>query len=87
MGLDDKTFPAKYVLGAISREKDKMVSAEEMLDRAERNGDIRALHIARLYCVRTVDFTGPYCYLRSVFLYLLRMVLKQLQEYQRYSVI
>ena len=30
MGLDDKTFPAKYVLGAISREKDKMVSPEEM---------------------------------------------------------
>ena len=49
MGLDDKTFPAKYVLGAISREKDKMVSPEEMLDRAERTGDIRALHIARAY--------------------------------------
>ena len=27
MGLDDKTFPAKYVLGAISREKDRMVFA------------------------------------------------------------
>ena len=49
MGLDDKTFPAKYVLGAISREKDKMVAPEEMLDRAERTGDIRALHIARAY--------------------------------------
>ena len=49
MGLDDKTFPAKYVLGAISREKDRMVSAQEMLDRAERTGDLRALHIARAY--------------------------------------
>jgi len=49
MGLDDKTFPAKYVLGAISREKDKMVSAQEMLQRAERTGDIRSLHIARAY--------------------------------------
>ena len=49
MGLDDKTFPAKYVLGAISKEKDKMVSPQEMLDRAERTGDIRALHIARAY--------------------------------------
>ena len=49
MGLDDKTFPAKYVLGAISREKDKMVSAQQMLDRAERTGDLRALHIARAY--------------------------------------
>ena len=49
MGLDDKTFPAKYVLGAISREKDKMVSPEEMLNRAEASGDLRALHIARCY--------------------------------------
>ena len=49
MGLDDKTFPPKYVLGAISREKDNMVSSMEMLERAERTGDIRALHIARAY--------------------------------------
>ena len=49
MGLDDKTFPAKYVLGAISKEKDKMVSPQQMLDRADRSGDIRALHIARAY--------------------------------------
>ena len=49
MGLDDKTFPAKYVLGAISREKDKMVSSEEMLERAQASGDLRALHIARCY--------------------------------------
>ena len=49
IGLDDKTFPAKYVLGAISREKDKMVSAEQMLQRAESSGDIRALHIAKAY--------------------------------------
>ena len=49
MGLDDKTFPAKYVLGAISREKDTMVSPEMMADRAERTGDIRATHIARAY--------------------------------------
>ena len=49
MGLDDKTFPPKYVLGAISREKDKLVSPEEMLDRAENTGDLRALHIAKAY--------------------------------------
>ena len=49
MGLDDKTFPPKYVLGAISREKDNMVSPQQMLERAERSGDIRALHIARAY--------------------------------------
>lgn len=49
MGLDDKTFPAKYVLGAISREKDEMVTPEQMLERAERKGDYRALHIAKAY--------------------------------------
>ena len=49
MGLDDKTFPAKYVLGAISKEKDKMISPQQMLDRAERKGDYRAQHIAKAY--------------------------------------
>jgi len=49
MGLDDKTFPPKYVLGAIGREKDKLVSPQEMLDRAEKTGDLRALHIAKAY--------------------------------------
>ena len=49
MGLDDKTFPAKYVLGAISREKDNMISPEMMLQRAERSGDIRVAHIAKAY--------------------------------------
>ncbi len=49
MGLDDKTFPAKSVLGAISREKDNMVSAEEFAERAEYGNDIRLSHIARAY--------------------------------------
>ena len=49
MGLDDKTFPAKYVLAAISRSKDRMLSPQEMLERAESNGDLRALHIAKAY--------------------------------------
>ncbi len=49
MGLDDKTFPAKYVLGAVSREKDRMITPDRMLSRAEASGDIRALHIARAY--------------------------------------
>ena len=49
MGLDDKTFPAKYVLGAISKEKDKMVTPKQMLERAEKSGDIRVKHIARAY--------------------------------------
>ena len=49
MGLDDKTFPPKYVLSAISREKDKMITPEEMLRRAEGSGDLRAKHIANAY--------------------------------------
>ena len=49
MGLDDKTFPAKYVLAIISREKDSMVSTEELLDRAESINDVRLLHVARAY--------------------------------------
>ncbi len=49
MGLDEKTFPAKYVLNWISREKDRMTTAEDLLDRAETNGDYRILHIARAY--------------------------------------
>ena len=49
MGLDDKTFPPKYVLGAISREKDTMTSPEQMLQRAEAVNDLRAIHIARAY--------------------------------------
>ena len=49
MGLDDKTFPAKYVLSVISREKDKMIGPEELLQRAEASGDIRLLHTARAY--------------------------------------
>ncbi len=49
MGLDDKTFPAKYVLTVISREKDKLVSPGELLERAESANDLRMLHIARAY--------------------------------------
>ena len=49
LDMDDKTFPPRYVLGAISREKDNMVSPQQMLARAEASGDIRAQHIAKAY--------------------------------------
>ena len=49
MGLDDKTFPAKYVLGIISKEKDALTTPEEMLERAEDNGNYQAIHVARAY--------------------------------------
>ena len=49
MGLDDKTFPAKYVLNIISRQKDKMVGPDQMLDHIELGGDARLLPVARAY--------------------------------------
>ena len=49
MGLDDKTFPAKYVLNIISKEKDKLVSPEELLEQAENTNDMRMLHVAKAY--------------------------------------
>ncbi len=49
MGLDEKTFPAKYALSIISREKDNMVSPSELLERAEATNDYRLLPVARAY--------------------------------------
>ena len=49
LDMDEKTFPPKYVLGAISRQKDKMISAAEMLRTAEASGDLRAKYIAKAY--------------------------------------
>ncbi len=49
MGLDDKTFPARYVLSIISREKDQMVSPQELLERAQNLKDLKMLPIARAY--------------------------------------
>jgi len=49
MGLDDKTFPAKYVLSIISRQKDKMVSPDEMMENIEAGNDMRLYHVAKAY--------------------------------------
>ena len=49
MGLDDKTFPAKYILSVISRQKDKMITPDEMMDHIEQTNDYRMLHIAKAY--------------------------------------
>ena len=49
MGLDDKTFPAKYVLNLISREKDKMITPDEMMEQIELSGDMRLYQVARAY--------------------------------------
>ena len=49
MGLDDKTFPAKVVLNAVSKEKDQMTTPDDLLERAEQTNDLRILHIARAW--------------------------------------
>jgi len=49
LDLDEKTFSPRYVLTAISREKDKLVTPEDMLSRAEETGDLRSGCIARIY--------------------------------------
>ena len=49
MGLDDKTFPARVVLSAISKEKDNLTTPEQLLERAEQANDLRLLHIAKAY--------------------------------------
>ena len=49
MGLDDKTFPAKYVLNIISREKDNMITPEQMLERIHAENDYRLLSVAKAY--------------------------------------
>ncbi len=49
MGLDEKTFPAKYVLSIISREKDNMVSADAYAENADTYRDMRAYHVAKAY--------------------------------------
>ena len=49
MGLDDKTFPAKYVLSVISRQKDKMIGPDEMMEHVESTNDYRLLPVARAY--------------------------------------
>jgi len=49
MGLDDKTFPAKYVLSIISKQKDKMISPEDMLEHISVTNDLRLLHVAKAY--------------------------------------
>lgn len=49
MGLDDKTFPARYVLNIISREKDKMVTPDQLLNYATNHNDLKMLPIAKAY--------------------------------------
>lgn len=49
LGLDEKTLPAKYVLNIISREKDKMVSPEQMQANMATASDFRMRFVAKAY--------------------------------------
>lgn len=49
MGLDDKTFPARYVLSVISKEKDRMVWPDMLLQWAEDHAEQKLLQVARAY--------------------------------------
>ena len=49
MGLDEKTFPAKSALSAISTAKDKMISPQEYRANARSSTDFRAERIAQAY--------------------------------------
>ena len=49
MGLDDKTFPAKYVLSIIGKQKDKLTTPEDMLSHIATTNDLRMLHVAKAY--------------------------------------
>ena len=49
MGLDDKTFPHRYVLSVISKEKDKFVTPDMLLEYAESQSNYQLLNIAKAY--------------------------------------
>lgn len=49
MGLDDKTFPPRLVLSIIGRQKDQLISPEEMLENSRSASDMRLPQIARAY--------------------------------------
>ena len=49
LGLDEKTLPAKYVLNIIGREKDRLVSPEQMQANIATANDFRMRYVAKAY--------------------------------------
>ena len=49
LNFDDKMFPYRAVLSAISKAKDELLGAEEYLEQAKAAGDVRRIHIGRAY--------------------------------------
>ena len=51
MNLDDKTYPPRYVLSIIGRQKDRLVSPEQMKEDSRSASDYRIVQIAKAYAV------------------------------------
>lgn len=49
MGLNEKSFPAKYILSAISAAKDRLISPQQYRTNAKFSTDARAAYIGRIY--------------------------------------
>ena len=49
LSLDDKTFPPRYVLSIIGRQKDRLISPEQMMEDSRGASDLRILQIAKVY--------------------------------------
>ncbi len=49
MDLDEKMFPAKALMGEISRAKDGRIAAAEYLSEARQSGDIRRIRYGEIY--------------------------------------
>ncbi|MDR1590152.1 MAG: UvrD-helicase domain-containing protein [Oscillospiraceae bacterium] len=49
LNLDDKSYPPRAVLSAISRAKDALISARDFFDDAQKSGDVRRRNTAKAY--------------------------------------
>lgn len=84
LDMDEKTFPPKYVLGAISRQKDRMISPAEMKEEAERSGDIRAEFIAKAYTRYQTQLKENNALDFDDIIYVTVQLLQQNEEIRRY---
>ena len=51
MNLDDKSYPPRYVLSIIGRQKDRLISPEQMEEDSRSASDYRIVQIAKAYAV------------------------------------
>lgn len=84
MGLDDKTFAPRAVLGEISRAKDAQISADMYLRDARMSGDIRRIRIGEIYCeyMRRLSSAGAMDF--DDLIYFTVMLLQQNEDVREY---